>query len=86
MEKRVEIISSFVLGFVVMWFASRILFIKPNNSTKQTMIEIAHTYCNNKKICKEIKDYSISQIKNGNYEYIEVIDTLKRNNNDKTRT
>lgn len=50
------------------------------------MIEMANTYGNNQKICKELKDYSINQIKHGNYEYIEVIDTIKRQNNDKTRT
>ena len=50
------------------------------------MIEMANTYGNNKKICKELKEYSINQIKHGNYEYIEVIDTIKRQNNDKTRT
>ena len=49
------------------------------------MIEMANTYGNNQKICKELKDYSMKQIKHGNYEYIEVIDTIKRQNNDKTR-
>ena len=50
------------------------------------MVNIAKIYGDNKKICKELKNYSIEQIKNGNYEYVEVIDIIKRNSNDKTRT
>lgn len=60
---------------------------KPTHiETKKTMIEVATTYGNNEKICKELKDYSMKQIQYGNYEYIEVFDTIKRQNNDKTRT
>ena len=82
-----EIVSSFVLGFVAMWIALRFGIMKPTHvENKETMIEMATTYGTNQKICKEIKDYSMKQIKNGNYEYIEVIDTIKRQNNDKTRT
>lgn len=70
-----------------MWFALRLDIMRPSNiDNKETMIDMANTFANNKKICKELKDYSINQIKNGNYEYIEVIDTIKRQNNDKTRT
>jgi hypothetical protein len=83
----VEVISSFILGFVAMWFALRLDIMKPSNIyTKETMIDMANTFGGNQKICKELKDYSIQQIKNGNYEYIEVIDTIKRQNNDKTIT
>ncbi len=82
-----EVITSFILGFVAMWFALRLDFMKPSHiNTKETMVDMANTFGGNKKICKELKDYSIQQIKNGNYEYIEVIDTIKRQNNDKTRT
>ena len=82
-----EVITSFILGFVAMWFALRLDIMKPSNiNTKETMIDMANTFGGNQKICKELKDYSIQQIKNGNYEYIEVIDTIKRQNNDKTRT
>jgi hypothetical protein len=83
----VEIISSFILGFVVMWVALRIGIMRPTHiDNKQNMIEMANTYSNNQKICKELKDYSMKQIKHGNYEFIEVIDTIKRQSNDKTRT
>ena len=82
-----EVITSFILGFVAMWFALRLDIMKPSHiNTKETMIDMANTFGNNQKICKELKEYSINQIKHGNYEYIEVIDTIKRQNNDKTRT
>ena len=82
-----EILTSFLLGFVSMWLVLRLDIMKPSKvQIKDTMIEMATQYGNNHKICKELKDYSLKQIKIGNYEYVEVIDTLKRNNNDKTRT
>ncbi len=64
----------------------RMDFSKPPCPVKESMIGIANTYGTNKKICRELKQYSMNQIKHGNYEYIEVIDTIKRQNNDKTRT
>lgn len=45
---------------------------------KQSMVDIAKVYGDNKKISKELKNYSLSQIKKGNYEYVEVIDTIKK--------
>jgi hypothetical protein len=87
LENWVEIVSSFVLGFVAMWVALRFGILRPTHiENKQTMIEMANTYGNNQKICKELKDYSMKQIKHGNYEFIEVIDTIKRQSNDKSRT
>ena len=81
-----EILTSFLLGFVSMWFVLRLDIMKPSKvQIKDTMIEMATQYGSNEKICKELKDYSIKQIKWGNYEYVEVIDTIKRQNNDKTR-
>jgi len=83
----VEFLSSFIFGFIMMWIALSIDFSKPTQSKlKETMVEVANVYQNSDKICKEIKNYSFHQIKNGNYEYMEVIDTIKRQNNDKTRT
>ena len=63
----------------------RIDFGKPPCPVKESLIDIANNYANNKKICRELKQYSMNQIKNGNYEYIEVFETIKRQNNDKTR-
>ena len=82
-----EILTSFLLGFVSMWLVLRLDIMKPSKvQIKDTMIEMATQYGNNHKICKELKDYSLKQIKIGNYEYVEVIDTIKRQSNDKTRT
>lgn len=82
-----EIISSFLLGFISMWLVMRLDFMKPSKiQMKETMIEMVNTYGSNQKICKELKSYSLHQIKNGNFEYVEVIDTIKNYNNDKTRT
>lgn len=81
-----EILTSFLLGFVSMWLVLRLDIMKPSKiQIKDTMIEMATQYGNNQKICKELKDYSIKQIKSGNYEYVEVIDIIKRQNNDQSR-
>jgi hypothetical protein len=47
------------------------------------MNNIAKIYGSNKKISKELKEYSLHKIRKGNYEYVEVIDTIKRQNNDR---
>ena len=81
-----EILSSFLLGFIGMWIVLKIEFTKPICPIKESLVTIANTYGNNTKICKELKQYSMIQIRHGNYEYMEVFDTIKRQNNDKTRT
>jgi len=81
-----DIVSSFLIGFVTMWIAFKLEFTKPICPIKESLVKIANTYGNNEKICKELKQYSMNQIKHGNYQYIEVFDTIKRQNNDKTRT
>ena len=53
---------------------------------KQSIIDIAKIYPTNEKICNELKKYSFDKIKNGNFEYVEVIEQIKRHQNDKTRT
>ena len=80
-----EILSSFLLGFVGMWIVLKIEFTKPICPIKESLVTIANTYSNNKKICRELRQYSMIQIRNGNYEYMEVFDTIKRQNNDKAR-
>ena len=52
-----------------MWLVLRLDIMKPSKvQIKDTMIEMATQYGNNQKICKELKDYSLKQIKIGNYE------------------
>ena len=52
---------------------------------KESIIGIAKTYPNNDKICNGIKKYSLDKIKNGNFEYVEVIEQIKQQQYDKTR-
>ena len=82
-----EIITAFIIGFGSVWLTTRLELSKINNcSIKESMIDIAKIYPNNEKICNELKKYSFDKIKNGNFEYVEVIDQIKRQQNDKTRT
>ena len=82
-----EIITSFIIGFGSVWLTHRLELSKPNNcSMKQSIIDIAKIYPTNEKICNELKKYSFDKIKNGNFEYVEVIEQIKRHQNDKTRT
>ena len=53
---------------------------------KDSIVNIAKVYCDNATIVKELTHFSIGKINEGNHEYIEVIDTIKRHNNDKART
>lgn len=80
-----DFVLSFVIGFVGIWVFFRIH--SYNNSSpcqyKECMNNIAKIYGSNKKISKELKEYSLHKIRKGNYEYVEVIDTIKRQNNDR---
>ena len=81
-----EIISAFIIGFASMWIANRIELNRNNLCPmKESIIGIAKTYPNNDKICNEIKKYSLDKIKNGNFEYVEVIEQIKQQQYDKTR-
>lgn len=74
-----DFIVSFLIGFVGIWLMFRLNVINPSRCQyKQSMINIAKVYGDNEKISKELKKYSLSQIKKGNYEYVEVIDTIKK--------
>lgn len=70
-----------------MWIAIRFdLTIKSSCPIKQSIIGIAKTYSHNDKISNGIKKYSLDKIKNGNFEYVEVIEQIKQQQqNDKTR-
>jgi len=82
----VDFLLSFLIGFIGIWLVSSVFVSKPINCKyKEPMVDIAKMYGSNQKISKELKVYSLDQIKNGNYEYAEVIDMIKRRKNDKTR-
>ena len=79
METTLDFIVSFLIGFVGIWLMFKFSVINPTRCQyKQSMVDIAKVYGDNKKISKELKNYSLSQIKKGNYEYVEVIDTIKK--------
>jgi hypothetical protein len=81
-----EIITAFIIGFASMWIANRIELNRHQSCPmKESIIGIARTYPDNDKICNEIKKYSLDKIKNGNFEYVEVIEQIKQQQNDKTR-
>jgi|APGre2960657404_1045060.scaffolds.fasta_scaffold08550_7 hypothetical protein len=84
-----EMIFSFLIGFVSVWFitkSSLTLSMKPNYCPiKDSIVNIAKTYGTNDKIARELTNFSMNKIKEGNHEYIEVIDTIKRRNHDKAR-
>jgi hypothetical protein len=70
-----------------MWLANKLELKKPIPCPiKESICDIARIYPNNQKICNEIKKYSFDKIKSGNYEYVEVLEQIKRQQNDKTRT
>ena len=85
-----EMIFSFLLGFISVWFITKnslTLSKKTNHCPmKDSIVNIAKVYCDNATIVKELTHFSIGKINAGNHEYIEVIDTIKRHNNDKART
>ena len=82
-----DFLISFLVGFVGIWVALTFVNTKSIDCEyKEPIVNIAKIYGCNKKISKELKTYSMYKIRNGNYEYVEVIDTIKRLENDKTGT
>jgi hypothetical protein len=84
-----EVIFSFLVGFISVWFITKNSLSLPMKSNhcpmKDSIVNIAKVYGDNDAIVKELTHFSIGKIKDGNHEYIEVIDTIKRHNNDKAR-
>lgn len=78
---------SFFVGFFITWF-----FVKSENEIesikncpkKDAIVRLAEDHRGHKKIEKELKEYSLVQIQQGKYEYIDVLNTLKKKDkNDK---
>jgi hypothetical protein len=85
-RKILDFVISFLVGFIGVWLALTRVNVKSIDCKyKEPMVKIAKMYGCNKKISKELKIYSMYKIRNGNYEYIEVIDIIKRLKNDKAR-
>ncbi len=80
-----ELVISFVVGFILTWF-----FIKTEEDTlsvnscprKEVIVKLAEDNSKNKKMVREIREYSLVQIQQGNYEYAEVLNALKKKDRD----
>lgn len=75
-----------MFGFIVSWFLIRNddeVHAADNCPLKTTMVQLAETKSHDDKLRKELQQYSLVQIQNGNYGYIDVLTTLKKKNNDK---
>ena len=80
-----ELFISFFVGFVVTWF-----FIKSEKEIdsvkhcpkKDAIVRLAEEHGGHRKMMKELKEYSLVQIQQGKYEYIEVLNTLKKKDKD----
>jgi hypothetical protein len=85
----VELILSFIISFVLTWFVFRndqFLEEKRNCPMKASIMAMAKENPKNKTMRKELKEYSLLKIQEGHFEYSDVLETLKSdNNNDKTR-
>lgn len=74
-----EIVISFILGFVITW-----VFMKTEDDistmarcpNKDVIVRIAEEHGKDKKMMRELKEYSLIQIQQGNYEYKDVLQTL----------
>lgn len=88
LENVLELILAFIFGFVTTWFIVRDVSFddkKPEICDKQeTILRLAEQHGHNEKISREIKGYSLEMIKEGHYEYGDVLQTLmKKDKNDK---
>lgn len=84
-----ELVASFLLGFIATWFLSRggkDILTKPDVCPKQeAFVKIAEHHGHHKKISRELKEYSLEMIKDGHFEYGDVLQTLmKKEKNDKS--
>lgn len=82
-----EFIVVFLLGFFSFWFLTRDDFLpvyfQSKCPKKESVVRIAKV-CSSSKLKKEIKEFSLMRIRDGHYEYEEVLSTLmKKDKNDK---
>ena len=82
-----EIFISFIVGFIVSWFLIRTdddVSKKISCPKKETIVKLAQENFGDKRMARELREYSLVQIQQGNYEYIDVLNTLKqKEKNDK---
>ena len=76
-----EILFSFLIGFIATWF-----LIRDNVSTikvepcpqKETITRLAEFHVHDKRMTREIREYSLLKIQEGHYEYGEVLTALTK--------
>lgn len=75
-----ELLTSFIVSFLFTWFFLNVERVhgKKNCDNKNTIMEIAVNHCSSKKMVKELREYSLTQIQQGHFEYGEVLEQLKK--------
>jgi len=76
-----ELIISFLIGFCMTWFLIKEDVVPQTTNlcpNKEAINQLAETYCGNKRLVKELKEYSLLKIQDGHYEYGDVLNTLKK--------
>lgn len=76
-----ELFISFLVGFLFTWF-----LIREDGSSvktkicpqKETIVQLVDYHHNDKKIKREIREYSLLKIQEGHYEYGEVLTKLSK--------
>ena len=75
-----ELLTSFIFSFLLTWFflnTERILP-KKDCGQKNTIMELATNHCSSKKMVKELREFSLTKIKDGHHEYGEVLEQLTK--------
>lgn len=76
-----EILFSFLFGFITSWFLIRdnVSTIKVNLCPqKEAITRLAETHVYDKRMTREIREYSLLKIQEGHYEYGEVLTALTK--------
>jgi hypothetical protein len=76
-----EILFSFLVGFITTWFLIRdtVSTIKTETCPqKETITRLVEVHVNDKRMMREIREYSLLKIQEGHYEYGEVLTALTK--------
>lgn len=76
-----EIIFSFLVGFIMTWFLIRdeVSTIKIEKCPqKEAITKLVESHVTDKRMTREIREYSLLKIQDGHYEYGEVLTALTK--------
>jgi len=76
-----EIIFSFLVGFIMTWFLIRdeVSTIKIEKCPqKEAITKLVESHITDKRMTREIREYSLLKIQDGHYEYGEVLTALTK--------